>query len=57
MGTVLISSDVGALDEGGLKWRQSTCNCVDGIDWMSNITTFSSRHKLHNPDRRRQILD
>ena len=31
--------------------------CVDGFAWLSTISSFSSRHKLHNPDRHRQEME
>ena len=62
LGSVFISFDVGAIDVGGLTWRQVDTsnrrfNCVDGFALLSNISTFSSMHKLHNPDRHWQVLD
>ena len=61
-GWIFISSDVGAIDVGGLTWRQVDTsnlqfNCVDGFAWLNNILTFSSRHKLHNLDRRWQVIN
>ena len=54
--------DVVAIDVGGLTWRQVDnsnlrFNCVGGFTWLSRISTFSSRHKIHNLDRRWQVLD
>ena len=61
-GLAFISFDVRAIDVCGLTWQQVDTsnlrfNCVDSFPWLSNISTFSSRHKLHNPDRRWQVLD
>ena len=62
LGSVFISFYIVAIDVDGLTWRQVDTsnlrfNCVGGFTWLSNISTFSSRHKLHNPDRRWQVLD
>ena len=59
MGSVFISFDIAAIDVGGLTLRQFDTsnlrlNFVNGFALLSNISTFSSRHKLHRPDRRRQ---
>ena len=62
LGSVFIISDVGAIDVDGLTWRKVDTsnlrfNSVAGFAWQSNITTFSSRHKLHSLDRHWQVLD
>ena len=51
MGSVLISFNVGAIDVDGLTLRQDDTsnlwfNYVGGFTWLSNISTFYSRHKL-----------
>ena len=61
LGSAFISFDVGTIDVGGLTWRKVDAtnlrfNCVDGFAWLSNISTFSSRHNLYNPDRRWQVV-
>ena len=61
MGSIFISSDVGEIEVGGLTWRQVDTsnlrfNGVDGFAWLSRILTFSSRRKLHNPERRRHVI-
>ena len=48
--TVGFDIEEGAIAVGGLTWRQVDTsnlrfNCVYGFAWLSNISTFSSRHK------------
>ena len=57
-----LCSVLGAIDVDGLTWRQVDTsnlqfNCVDSFARLSIISTFFSRHKLHNPDRRWQMFD